>query len=38
MTVAPYCPVCLDLLTDLDGDTGRCWRVCPLAGLRQPAI
>lgn len=34
----PYCPTCGALLEDVDEESGICWGVCALAGIRQPAI
>lgn len=33
-----YCPVCGNLLEDVTDVDGRCWSVCAMAGLLQPAI
>lgn len=33
-----YCPCCDGFLADVDDESGVCWGVCALAGLRQPAI
>lgn len=38
MTEAPYCPVCGNFLEDVSDVDGRCWSICPMAGLLQPAI